>query len=125
MQTEVATAQPLVLVLRWEGAKLWSMDLRWAKDCAGLDPVHTETGRQFGRLLDRYVAGEAVEWPMPPLAVERLGDFQRRVLEALRAKAPHGRVLTYGELATLAGSPGAARAVGRAMATNPWSMVFP
>jgi methylated-DNA-[protein]-cysteine S-methyltransferase len=34
-------------------------------------------------------------------------------------------VLTYGELARKAGKPGAARAVGRVMATNPIPIVIP
>ena len=40
--------------------------------------------------------------------------FARRVMHLLR-KVPHGRVVTYGDLARLAGRPGAARAVGNIM----------
>ncbi len=40
--------------------------------------------------------------------------FARRVMHLLR-KVPHGRVITYGDLARLAGRPGAARAVGNIM----------
>lgn len=38
---------------------------------------------------------------------------------ALARKIPKGTVATYGQLAQLAGSPGAARAVGSAMRSNP------
>jgi len=38
---------------------------------------------------------------------------------ALTRRIPKGKVATYGQLATLAGSPGAARAVGGLMRTNP------
>lgn len=38
---------------------------------------------------------------------------------ALARTIPKGKVATYGQLATLAGNPGAARAVGSAMRTNP------
>ncbi len=41
-------------------------------------------------------------------------EFTRRVLAALR-RIPAGRVTTYGDLARLAGRPGAARAVGTIM----------
>jgi len=41
--------------------------------------------------------------------------FEDRVLAIVRATAP-GEVLTYGEIAAEAGSPGAARAVGNVMA---------
>lgn len=34
-------------------------------------------------------------------------------------------MVTYAELARRAGSPGAARAVGQAMAKNPWPIVIP
>lgn len=40
--------------------------------------------------------------------------FARRVLALLR-RVPPGRVVTYGDLAALAGRPGAARAVGNIM----------
>ena len=38
---------------------------------------------------------------------------------------PRGQTRTYGELARMAGSPGAARAVGQAMARNPWPIIVP
>ena len=41
-------------------------------------------------------------------------DFGRRVLTVVR-RIPPGRVSTYGDVATLAGRPGAARAVGNVM----------
>ena len=50
--------------------------------------------------------------------------FQQKVLRTLQA-LPFGRVTTYGELAARSGSPGAARAVGTAMAKNPLSLVIP
>jgi methylated-DNA-[protein]-cysteine S-methyltransferase len=53
-----------------------------------------------------------------------LTDFAKNVqLELL--KVPYGTLITYGELATRAGVPGAARAVGRAMATNPFPLLVP
>lgn len=44
--------------------------------------------------------------------------FTEKVYEVLR-KVPKGKVVTYGQLAGLAGNPRAARAVGMAMRTNP------
>ncbi len=58
------------------------------------------------------------------VAPESASDFDRRVWEALR-KVPAGRTITYGELARRAGYPGAARAVGGAMARNPIPIVIP
>jgi O-6-methylguanine DNA methyltransferase len=45
-------------------------------------------------------------------------SFTEKVYELCR-QIPKGKVATYGQLATLAGSPGAARAVGMAMKSNP------
>lgn len=60
------------------------------------------------------------------------GDFRARVL-ALVARIPPGRVMTYGQLALLAGSPGAARQAGHVLnglmggqdgAELPWQRVI-
>lgn len=53
-------------------------------------------------------AGMALSFQMPAT------PFARKVLHALR-RVPAGRVITYGDLAVLAGRPGAARAVGQIM----------
>ena len=58
-----------------------------------------------------------------PLDVQ-VTAFQWRVYEALRA-IPYGTTRTYGEIAHALGQPTAARAVGRACATNPVSLVVP
>lgn len=50
--------------------------------------------------------------------------FQWKVWEALR-KIPAGETRTYGEVAAAIGKPGAARAVGRACATNRAAIVIP
>ncbi len=44
--------------------------------------------------------------------------FREKVYEILRT-VPPGKVVTYGQLAALAGSKGAARAVGMCMKANP------
>lgn len=51
-------------------------------------------------------------------------EFDRTVWEALRG-VPPGHTVTYGELARRAGYPGAARAVGGAMARNPIPIIIP
>jgi methylated-DNA-[protein]-cysteine S-methyltransferase len=59
-----------------------------------------------------------------PLDLSRCSPFHRRVYEIART-IPAGETWTYGELAARAGSPGAARAVGQAMARNPFPLVVP
>ena len=51
---------------------------------------------------------------MPPS--RQRPDFTSRVLAVVR-RIPYGHVATYGEVAVLAGRPGAARAVGNIMRT--------
>jgi O-6-methylguanine DNA methyltransferase len=45
-------------------------------------------------------------------------SFRDKIYD-LAKQIPHGKVATYGQLAKMAGSPGAARAVGMCMKTNP------
>lgn len=60
-----------------------------------------------------------------PVDLSALPEFQRRALAVVR-EIPPGRTLTYGEVARLAGGgPGAARAVGGAMAANPIPLLVP
>lgn len=54
----------------------------------------------------------------------RATAFQWRVFQALR-EIPRGETRSYGEIARAIGAPGAARAVGRACATNPVAIVVP
>ena len=58
-----------------------------------------------------------------PLDV-RATAFQQRVWRAL-TEIPQGETRTYSEIARALGKPSAQRAVGRACATNPVSIVIP
>jgi methylated-DNA-[protein]-cysteine S-methyltransferase len=74
------------------------------------------------RQLDEWFSGERTEFE---LDIQFEGtDFQRAVWAALR-EIPYGETVTYGELATAAGRPGAARAIGHAVARNPLSIIVP
>jgi methylated-DNA-[protein]-cysteine S-methyltransferase len=75
------------------------------------------------RLL-RYADGEPGDLRDVPIALNHLSTFQRRVVKACRA-IPAGERRTYGELAAVAGSPGAARAVGSVMANNRVPLIVP
>lgn len=54
----------------------------------------------------------------------RVTAFQKRVLDELQ-RIPYGVTRTYGEIAAAIGEPKAARAVGRACATNPVPLIIP
>jgi len=53
-----------------------------------------------------------------------MSAFQKRVIVACR-EILYGSTVTYGGLAELAGSPGAARAVGSTMRTNRFPIIVP
>lgn len=101
-----------------------------------VDPSWREDEAAFAGIaaaLDAELAGAPGpgETPRPggapasiPVAFRGGTPFQRRVWEELRA-IPRGSTVTYGELAARLGMPGAARAVGSAVARNPVSIVVP
>ena len=74
--------------------------------------------------LRAYFAGEAVSFDDVELDLDYGTEFQRALADALRA-VPRGEVVTYGELAALAGRPGAARAAGSFCAHNRLSVFIP
>jgi len=78
---------------------------------------------QLQNKLQRYFQGEPVTFE-EPLDFRGTTAFQQRVWLATRA-IPRGQTRTYGQLAAQVGSPKAARAVGQALARNPWPVIVP
>lgn len=73
--------------------------------------------------LAAYFAGERKQFDLP-LDFQGLPPFTAEVLQSL-ALMPFGERITYGRMAARVGRPRAARAVGRAMAGNPFPIVVP
>src|SRR5687768_11214713 len=96
--------------LWFDGPKLvWAMHPRPGPEPHGQHP-----------LADRftaYFAGENVSFDDVELDLEEETPFGRRLAERLRA-VPRGEVVSYGELAELAGRRRAARAAGSFCARN-------
>ena len=76
------------------------------------------------RLLRAYFAGETAALAEVPVDLEYETPFLGSCAEALRS-VPPGKVVTYGELAALAGAPGAARAAGSFCARNRLGLFVP
>ena len=76
------------------------------------------------RLLQAYFAGEDARLDAVPVDLDYDSPFHSRCAGALRT-VPRGQVVTYGELAALAGAPGAARAAGSFCARNHLSLFVP
>ncbi len=79
------------------------------------------------KLINRfraYFAGEHASFVDVRLEVEGWTTFQLDVVRALR-RVPYGEVVSYGELARLAGHPRAHRAAGTFCARNRFGIVVP
>jgi methylated-DNA-[protein]-cysteine S-methyltransferase len=75
--------------------------------------------------LERYFAGEQVDFTEIELDGSIVPAFNARVYDTLR-RVPFGTTTTYGALAKAAGADiGASRAVGMAMGRNPWPIIVP
>jgi methylated-DNA-[protein]-cysteine S-methyltransferase len=77
--------------------------------------------------VQRLLAGESCDaGELLAVALDDSGlpAFHRQVL-ALTRRIPVGQTLTYGEIATQLGAPGAARAVGQAEGSNPFAPIVP
>ncbi|HEY3266584.1 MAG TPA: methylated-DNA--[protein]-cysteine S-methyltransferase [Armatimonadota bacterium] len=90
-------------------------------------PVHEgddTTGAEVARQIAAFLSGDirAIE---APLDWSVLPTAHGAILRALYESVPWGDVVTYGELAAMAGHPGAARAAGAACRMNPFAIVAP
>jgi methylated-DNA-[protein]-cysteine S-methyltransferase len=80
--------------------------------------------RKLAERFSGYFAGEPVSFDDVELDLEDETPFGRRMAEVLRA-LPRGEVVSYGELAELAGRRRAARAAGSFCARNRFAIVVP
>jgi len=112
----------------------WGLGVLWRRD--GVLLAHDFT---FGRVSDTvsdtgshrliprfraFLRGEDVSFSDVAIDLDWTTPFQRALVDALRA-VPRGEVVSYGELAALAGRPGAPRAAGAVCAANRFAFVVP
>ncbi len=83
-----------------------------------------EAVRDVTRRLKAQLKGGTDALTNIPVDLGHRSEFSLVVLRALRRVKP-GRVISYGDLATRAKRPGAARAVGRIMGANPVPVIVP
>jgi len=74
--------------------------------------------------LQQYAAGADDDFLDIKLNLQSATPFQQRVTAFCR-RIRAGQVLSYGQLAAKAGSPGAARAVGSVMSRNRFPLIVP
>ena len=87
-------------------------------------PATTLRDMSVVELLQAYFAGEPVDLSDVPVDLEYETPFLERCAQALRS-VPRGETVTYGQLAALAGAPGAARAAGTFCARNRLGLFVP
>ena len=80
-----------------------------------LDQPRRELDQYFGGRRHRFEL--ALDWQL-------MTTFARRILSATSA-IPYGKVSTYKQIATEAGSPNGSRAAGNALGSNPMPIVIP
>ena len=91
---------------------------------AGVTNLSCSAIGELGQGIQTFLEGETVDFQLDMIALERCSDFQQRVLLA-EHKIPRGWISTYGRIAGMLEVPGGARAVGRALARNPFPIVIP
>jgi methylated-DNA-[protein]-cysteine S-methyltransferase len=74
--------------------------------------------------IQRVMTGKAEVFDLENIAMEVCRPFQRQVLLA-EYGIPRGWVSSYGKIAGHIGVPGGSRAVGRALAENPFPIIIP
>ena len=111
----------------------WGVGELWLDGDRVLLSEHPRPGREgparrnahpLARRLAAFFAGEPDDFLDVELDLDLDEGFHADCARTLRA-VPRGSVVTYGELAALAGRPGAARAAGTFCARNRFGVIVP
>jgi methylated-DNA-[protein]-cysteine S-methyltransferase len=131
LDTAPSPAGPVVFAVDEEGA-LAGLHFLEGKYPRSLEEELTRAGYKLAadeartvavrRRLEEYAEGTRLDFDLP--VAMRGTPWQQAVWSAL-LEIPAGQTRSYRELAAMAGRPAAARAAGRANATNPIPLVVP
>jgi methylated-DNA-[protein]-cysteine S-methyltransferase len=121
--------------IAWRGDFVTRISIGHGSEAAALAAIASQGAEPSDRVpdfvqdliqrLQRYAAGERhVTFADAPLDLSHLSPFQKKVVDRCR-RIGSGKTRTYGELAELAGFPGAARAVGTVMSKNRYPIIVP
>lgn len=92
-----------------------------------LGSTKADTRREIDKvadLIEAFLHGQDVHFSLEIIHLDICSDFQRNVL-LTEYGIPRGQVSTYGLIAAFLGRPLAARAVGAALAKNPFPIIIP
>jgi methylated-DNA-[protein]-cysteine S-methyltransferase len=110
------SGEPRIVRVFLPGTKEWMP--------AGSVPGSCDAVLQVCRGIEALLSGEAAVLDMAVLRMEVCTPFQRTVLQT-ESLIPRGEVSTYGLIARETGNRRRARAVGSALARNPFPLVVP
>jgi methylated-DNA-[protein]-cysteine S-methyltransferase len=121
----VALAETRYAIRGWGVGELWRADgVVVAHDFRfGADGVEDGADDLVARIR-AFLDGGADDFADVALELGWATPFQRSLADTLR-EVPRGEVVSYGELAALAGRPGAARAAGAFCAANRFAFFVP
>jgi methylated-DNA-[protein]-cysteine S-methyltransferase len=124
----VALVETRYAVPGWGSGELWregglvvANDFRFGPVS---DAVSDTAADDLVRRFQAFLRGEEGSFEDVSVDLGWATPFQRALAEELRA-VPRGEVVSYGELAALAGRPGAARAAGAFCAANRFAFLVP
>jgi len=108
----------------WGVGELWLEEKRLVHHELPVAGATPNGSHPLAERLSAYFSGEDVAFDDVALDLDGWTPFQRAAAAALRSLR-RGEVVTYGELAALAGHPGAQRAAGSFCARNRFPIVVP
>ena len=109
----------------WGVGELWlEGDLLLQHELPRAAVAERGAGHELGDRFRRWFGGEADDFLDVSLDLDGATEFELALTESLR-RVPRGEVVTYAELAALAGRPRAQRAAGTFCARNRFSLVVP
>lgn len=119
----VAPARSRSTIARREAEISWG-EVGTVPARSALDTIRCLTPGVLVERFTAFLAGADVRFDDVPLELGWATSFQRAIADALRT-VPRGEVVSYGELAALAGNARAPRAAGTFCAQNRFMFVLP
>ncbi len=101
-----------------------SAELKMSREYGAVNREDSTFAGDVAQKLVALATGVSVDVPLNILDLENVSAFSRKVLTTLMG-VESGTTVSYGELAEKAGFSGAARAVGRVLASNPFPLIIP
>lgn len=86
-------------------------------------PATSSQIEEIANRMEAFLGGADISFSLDSVLFDRCSEFQKQVLRAEHG-IPRGQVSTYQLIAKFIGKPTAARAVGTALATNPFPIII-